>query len=44
MCRIWEKREMQKRFWWGNLREDLELVVEWNGVEWIHQAPEREKW
>jgi hypothetical protein len=33
MWRIGEKGEIQTRFWWGNLKEDLELVLEWNGVE-----------
>jgi hypothetical protein len=32
MWRIWGKGEIQTRLWWGNLREDLELALEWNGV------------
>ena len=27
MWRIWGKGEIQTRFWWGNLREELDLVT-----------------
>jgi hypothetical protein len=42
MWRIWGKGEIHIRFRWGNLREDFEVVLEWNGVEWVHLAPDRD--
>jgi len=33
MWRVWGKAEIHTRVWWGNLREDLEVVVKWNVVE-----------
>jgi len=55
MWHVWERREMNIGFWWGNMKErdhvkdirrrwEENIKTGWKDVDWIRLVGDRDKW